>query len=299
MDKCVGTPARLQAKLTTCGNFYILQNNCNFCNQNAQFMGDSKTMSGQSHILSILQLFDSGGPVWTVEDISNALGVSLRTAYRNVRELTQTGFLDPVSGAGYVLGPAFIRFDRVIRQSDPLIRTATPGMEQLLEQTSQEAVVILCRRFKDCVMSVHMVEGQSPHLPASYERGAAMSLFLGAPAKIILAFLPDRILRGIYLRQETAIRESGPTSWAQFKEQLRAVRKQGLAMTDSEIGIGRMGIAAPILRGDQVVASLSLALDATIRRDEAKAAQFASAVMKVAADVSGMLDDHEPIVARA
>jgi DNA-binding IclR family transcriptional regulator len=256
-------------------------------------------MTGQSHILSILQLFDTGGPVWTVEEIAKALGVSIRTAYRNVRELTQSGFLDPVSGAGYVLGPAFISFDRIIRQSDPLIRTATPGMTALLEQTSQEAVVILCRRFKDCVMSVHMVEGQSPHLPASYERGAAMSLFLGAPAKVILAFLPDRALRGIYLRQEKAIHASGPTSWSQFKEQLRSVRKQGFSMTDSEIGRGRMGIAAPILRGDQVVASLSLVLDAAIKRDPVKANAFAAAVMGVAGDISKMLDAHDTLVARA
>lgn len=256
-------------------------------------------MTGQSHILRILQLFDSGVPVWTVEDISKALGLSVRTAYRNVRELTQSGFLDPVSGAGYVLGPAFIRFDRVIRQNDPLIQAATAGMMKLLASTTQEATVILCRRFKDCVMSVHMLEGEKPHKTASYERGAAMSLFLGAPAKIILAFLPDRALRGIYLRQEEEINKAGYTSWNEFKDQLKTLRKQGYAITESEIGADRMGIAAPIMRDGQVLASVSLVLDASVNRDVAKAQHYASAVTSAASDISKLLDDTEAHVARA
>ncbi|MDR6950705.1 DNA-binding IclR family transcriptional regulator [Ancylobacter sp. 3268] len=252
-------------------------------------------MSRQSHILSILQLFDTGMSVWTVEEIAKALGVSVRTAYRTVRELTQGGFLDPVSGAGYVLGPAFIRFDRVLRQSDPLIRIATPAMERVLEETSQEAVVILCRRFKDCVMSVHMVEGREPHLPASYERGAAMPLFLGAPAKVILAFLPDRVLRGLYLRNDAELRLSGIDSWANFKEQLKPVRKAGYAMTQAEIGEGRLGIAAPITREGLVVASLSLVLSVRNGRPDAeRIAHFAGSVRRAASAVSAALDVSEP-----
>ena len=246
-------------------------------------------MTRQSHIVSILHLFDTARPVWTVEEIAAALGVSVRTAYRNVRELTQNGFLDPVSRAGYGLGPAFIRFDSVIRDTDPLIRLATPVMRALLARTSQEAAVILCRRFKDCVMSVHKVEGEKPHLPASYERGAAMPLVLGAPAKIILAFLPDRTLRGIYLRHEEEIRASGIGSWQEFKAQLRPLRKEGVAMTDSEVGPGRLGIAAPIFRDDQVVASLSLVVAAAARTD-GRADAFAAAVRDVSADISRLLD---------
>jgi len=256
-------------------------------------------MSRQSHILAILQLFDTAGPVLTVEEIARSLGMSVRTAYRNVRELTQSGFLDPVAGAGYVLGPAFIRFDRIIRQNDPLVRVATPSMEALLAHTSQEAAVILCRRFRDCVMSVHMVEGEAPHLPASYERGAAMSLFRGAPAKIILAYLPDRVLRTLYLRHEADMRDSGTPSWLEFRAQLRAVKKAGVAITESEIGKGRMGIAAPILRAGQVVASLSLVISAAIQKDQVKAAAFADAVTSAAAAISTALEDEDALVARA
>jgi len=254
-------------------------------------------MSRQSHILSTLQLFDTGPPVWTVEQIASALAVSVSTAYRTVRELTQAGFLDPVSGAGYVLGPAFIRFDRVIRQSDPLVHVATPVMDRLLEETSQEATVLLCRRFKDCIMSVHIVEGREPHLPASYERGAAMPLFIGAPAKVILSFLPDRVLRGLYLRNEATLHASGIDSWQRFKAQLKPVRKAGFAMTVAEISEGRIGIAAPILREGLATASLSLVVSADwLQRDEPRLTAFAAVVRRAAHDISQMLERQDSLL---
>lgn len=240
-------------------------------------------MSRPSHILSVFQLFETGGDVWTVEKIAQRLDVSVRTAYRTVAELTQNGFLDPGTGAGYVLGPAFIRFDRIIRQSDPIIHIASPGMAELLAAFGRRAAVLLCRRFRDCVMCVHCLETEPSRPMASYERGVAMSPFRGAPAKIMLSYLQDRVLRGIYLRNEDAIRTSGIETWRQFREMLRDVRKDGVVVTDSEIGKNRVGIAAPILRGDQIVASLSLVIEP---RASTEIARLLPVVKRVAADIS-------------
>ncbi|NVO17570.1 MAG: HTH domain-containing protein [Rhodoplanes sp.] len=236
--------------------------------------------------MSVLQLFEAGDAVWTVEEIAQRLGVSVRTAYRTVAELTQNGFLDPGSGEGYVLGPAFIRFDRIIRQSDPLIRFASPGMAELLAAYGRRAAVLLCRRFRDCVMCVHSLESEPSRPMASYERGVGMSPFRGAPAKIMLSFLQDRVLRGIYLRNEHAIRASGIESWQQFRDVLQDIRKDGFVVTKSEIGKSRVGIAAPILRGDQILASLSLVVEPGARADIER---LSAVVKRVAADISAKL----------
>lgn len=243
-------------------------------------------MSRRNHILSVFQLFETGDAVWTVEEIAQRLGVSVRTAYRTVAELTQDGFLDPGTGAGYVLGPAFIRFDHIIRQSDPLIHIASPGMAKLLAASDRRAAVLLCRRFRDCVMCVHSLETEPARPMASYERGVAMSPFRGAPAKIMLSLLQDRVLRGIYLRNEDAIRASGIETWRQFREMLRTVRKAGVVVTESEIGKNRIGIAAPILRGEQVVASLSLVIEP---RASAEIERLSPVVKRVAADISAKM----------
>lgn len=252
----------------------------------------------QSNLLTILQLFDGDDVVLTVDEIAARLGISVRTAYRNVRELTDAQFLDPVTGAGYVLGPAFIHFDRLIRQNDPLIRIADPHMERLLDKAGQAASVILCRRFRDRIISVHSRDGAAPHLPASYERGVAMSLFLGAPAKAILAFLPDRALQALYLRNEEELRAAGAPPYAEFRQGLKRIKRQGFAVTASEVGSGRIGIAAPIMRRSTVTASISMVIDAEARHVEDLSRTYAKDVMAVAASISAPLDRQETYMSR-
>jgi DNA-binding IclR family transcriptional regulator len=216
-------------------------------------------MSRPNRVLAILDLFESARPVWTVEEIGAALRIPTSTIYRHVRDLVRAGFLDPVTGAGYSLGPSFIRYDRVLRQTDPLIGLAAPVMAQLLDRTTQRATAILCRRFRDGVMCVHEVHGREPHSPTSYERGVAMPLFLGATSKVILANLPDRTLKRVYHANEALIHGSlRVTGWLEFRTQLREIRRAGYAVTDSEVSKDRVGMAAPITRGNQFMAGISL-----------------------------------------
>ncbi len=250
-----------------------------------------------SRPLAILQLFETGRPVWTVEEISRAMKVSVSTGYRCVRDLVRGGFLDPVEGAGYALGPAFIRYDRLLRQNDPLIRVAGPIMAGLLDDTSQGAAAILCRRFKDCVMCVHEVHGSKPHAPTSYERGVAMPSFLGATSKVLLAHLPDRNLKSMYLANEKVIRSVLKVKgWQEFRDQLREINHAGFAMSQSEVAQGRVGIAAPIIRDDQVIASISLVIAAKV--GNRRVAGFASNVLAAAEEISQSLSPDKPMVSR-
>ena len=255
-------------------------------------------MSAPDRILSILQLFEDGQPVWTVEEIAGAIQASTSTTYRHVRSLVQAGFLDPVTGAGYTLGPAFIRYDRILRQSDEIIRVARPEMKGLLENTTQRATVILCRRFKDCVMCVHEEHGDEPHARTTYERGVAMPMFLGATSKVILSNLPERSLRTVYLSNENQIRvAAGVRDWPEFKEQIRLIKKAGFAMTDSEVAPGRVGIAAPVSRAGLVVAGISLVLVPNpVQRDLLKA--YAASVVNTASRLSSALTDTAVIGSR-
>jgi DNA-binding IclR family transcriptional regulator len=255
-------------------------------------------MSRSSRLIAVLQLFESSRAVWTADAVSRALKISASTAYRLVRDLVKAGFLDPVTGAGYALGPAFIRYDRILRQSDRLISIADPVMQDLLGRTSQSADVILCRRFKDCVMCVHEVHGTRPHPPTSYERGVAMPMFLGATSKVILAHLPDRTLKATYLANEKAIRRSRQApDWPTFKAQLKEIRRAGFALTDSEVATGRIGLAAPVARGGQVIASVSLVVVAS-GSGKRKLASFVPHVLATAERISRLLSREVPVISR-
>jgi DNA-binding IclR family transcriptional regulator len=253
-------------------------------------------MTRSNRLFAVLRLFENGRPVWTAEEISRVLNISARTAYRYVRDLVAAGFLDPVTGAGYALGPAFIRYDRILRQSDRLIGVATPAMTELLDKTSQRATIVLCRRFRDCVMCVHEVQGRKPHPGTSYERGIAMPMFLGATSKVILAHLPDRMLKRVYLANEKVIRRAVRTrDWPGFKAELREIRRAGFALTDSEVAKGRIGLAAPISRNGQVIASIALVIDGAAG---GKAKRFIPHVLAAAKRISDALSRERAVISR-
>ncbi|MFG1248196.1 IclR family transcriptional regulator [Xanthobacter flavus] len=216
-----------------------------------------------SRILQVMGLFRGRPWPLTVEEIAQETGVSQSSAYRDVQELCRAGFLDPVIGAGYVLGPAFIEYDRLLRQGDTLIPIASRVMHELLDQTTQRATAILCRRYRDTVMCVHQEHGTAPHPITTYERGVAMPLFAGASSKVVLAHLDDRSLKRIYLDNEDTIRARlGHGDWKAFKAEVRAIRRDGVVETVSEVAEGRAGIAAPVLVNKQVIAGVSLVLAA-------------------------------------
>ena len=255
-------------------------------------------MSQPDRLLAILQLFEDGRPVWTVEDIGVAVGTSISTTYRHVRSLVQAGFLDPATGAGYALGPGFIRYDRILRQHDQLIQFAEPVMKTLLARTSRHATVILCRRFKDCVMCVHEIQGDKSKQTTSYERGVAMPMFLGATSKVILANLPDRTLKSVYLANEQTIhRVLRAKDWKAFKEQFRNIRHEGYALTDSEVSKGRIGLAAPISRDGQVIAGISLVAIPS-NTDRKKISSYIPSVVSAAATISASPSHELPIIPR-
>ena len=221
--------------------------------------------------------------------------LSVSTTYRYVRDLTEVGLLAPAGAAGYVLGPAIIEYDRQIRQSDPLLNKAVPVARWLLQQAAPGGAVVVSRWYRDRVICLHQESGGAHPLAASYERGLPMSLFRGATSKIILAYLPDRLLRRLFeARQRDASAAGLGKDWAQFRQSLRALRDAGVCETASEVAAGRIGIAAPIFADDKVLGSLSVVLS---RRTltAAVSARIRALVRAGAAEVSAEMGSAAPV----
>jgi len=248
-----------------------------------------------SRQIMILQLFEKSRPVWTVGQMTRALGLPESTIYRHVRNLVTAQFLDPVTGAGYALGPAFIRYESILRETDPLILHATPVMAALLAQASPYCTVLLSRRFKDCVMCVHELRGRKSG-ETGYGRGVSMPMFLGATSKSILAQLPPRTLKAVYLANEETIRRVLQIrDWNQFRANVKEIRRAGFVMSKSEVTKGRIGIAAPITRNGQPFASISLAGTGWSKK---KIDSYIPLVCDAAAQISKSLSREAAIISR-
>lgn len=211
-------------------------------------------------VLEILQLFTVSDPRWRVDRIAERLSVSPSTAYRCVGALVRSGFLQPVSGGGYVLGPAFIEYDQRMRLSDPLLQAAMPHMRRLHAETGPQTTIVLARHYGDCVMFAHIERGRDA--PPIHDRGQKISLFSpAATARAVLFALPDRVLRGLYRRHGIEIADSGLGSDArEFRARIKALRERGWVLARSVFAAGRIGIAAPIACESAVCGSLAVSV---------------------------------------
>jgi DNA-binding IclR family transcriptional regulator len=232
-----------------------------------------RSTSSGDRMLAVLGLFTAERSEWTVDLAAEELSVSATTAYRYFKRLTNAGLLSPVSRASYVLGPAIVQMDRLIQMRDPMLRAAHAVMNDLIAYAPDGSVLLLCRLFHDRVICVHQVAGRGPQQPVSYERGRPLPLYRGATSKIILAHLPPRTLKSLFLRNAVAIADAGlGHTWDEFRQRLAALRRVGFALTAGDLDAGRVGIAAPIFEGRAVLGSLSFVLpeersdDTLIRR---------------------------------
>ncbi len=144
-------------------------------------------------------------------------------------------------------------------------------------------------------MCVHELRGRKSG-ETGYGRGVSMPMFLGATSKSILAQLPPRTLKAVYLANEETIRRVLKIrDWNQFKTTAKEIRRAGFVMSNSEVTKGRIGIAAPITRNGQSLASISLAGSGWSKK---KIDTYIPLVCDAAAQISQSLSREAPIISR-
>jgi DNA-binding IclR family transcriptional regulator len=207
---------------------------------------ERRSGSSGDRLLMALALFTIDRPQWTVEDAADQLGVSAKTAYRYFKQLTDSGLISPVAGAGYTLGPAIVQMERQIQATDPMLIAARAVMVDLIRHTAPGSTAILCRLFHDRVMCMHQVMGRGPQEPVSYERGRLMPLYRGATAKIILAYLPTRTLKSLFAHQADEIAAAGlGDSFDAFRRTLAPLRRAGICVTHGEVDLACCAACRP------------------------------------------------------
>jgi DNA-binding IclR family transcriptional regulator len=209
-------------------------------------------------MLSVLDAFSEGAPIWTVDNIAAALGYTRATAYRYVGGLCDAGLLTRVAQGAYALGPRIIELDRQIQRCDPLLSIAEPAIQDLL-RPNRGQVVLLCSLFRETVLCVHLA-GHDKALAVSYARGRPMPLFHGATSKVILACLPERRLTRLFAGHQAEIRKAGlGRTREEFLAALKSIRRQGCSITHAEVDSGVVGVAVPVFGGEgAVIGSLSV-----------------------------------------
>jgi len=218
--------------------------------------------SSLEKMLSVLEFVEDRGQVDGMEEMLEGLSLTRSTLYRYVRALTDFGLLATSPGTGYTLGPRVIELDYKIRVRDPIILSSHPLMTQLVQTVP--GIALLCRRYRDMVVCVHLVRGGVGFV-STYARGRARPLLKGAASRVILAHMPTPQTSKLYHTDPEGFAEAGlGDSLKAVRSNLRSIRQQGWEASESQVVSGVTGIAAAIFDGkDHVVGSLSLTVGRT------------------------------------
>jgi IclR family transcriptional regulator, acetate operon repressor len=213
----------------------------------------------------------------TVEAVATNLGLPLSTAYRYVRTLRELGFIQEYEGY-YDVGVRMLGLVRDVRAEEALARLASPLLFDLVSRTSETATLVVADG--DLARTVISIE---PHRPVrlSFRTGAMLPLHAGAPAKVLLAHMPEAFVRGYLARAARTGADSQPSFTKDLNEQLQEICERGVCVTHGEVDADAVGVAAPLFRRKELVAAISVAGPAS--RLGARAIGEAERLVQVAA----------------
>jgi DNA-binding IclR family transcriptional regulator len=185
------------------------------------------------------------------DELATLLETPLSTVYRYLRTLTEFGFVDRIDGA-YRLGPRLLVGGGSTVSTEELIRRADPILSMLAAETGETAVI--SRRVGLAAVCLQQ-QPSAQALRVVLEPSGSSPLGVGALGRVLLAYAPQEIQDEVLGNGSTG--EPGDTIPALASE-LAAVVADGLAVTEGEPIAGSVGIAAPVLRDDGIVAAVGV-----------------------------------------
>jgi DNA-binding IclR family transcriptional regulator len=234
-------------------------------------------------VLSILGVFTTQRPVLRLSEISRHTGMPLTTTHRLVRELVSWGALERDADGGYTVGLRLWEVAALAPRSLGLRESTLPFMEDLYEATHENVQLAV----RDDVEGVFVERIAGWDAVAVRTRiGARWPLPATGVGLALLAFAPNKIQEQVLASPLVRFTEKTITDPHQLRRMLTDIRQTGVAISDGQITLDALSVAAPIrdARGE-VVASLSL----VVRNDGTDPLTLSTAIRAAAQGVSRVL----------
>lgn len=243
--------------------------------------------STSDRTLNILTMFTDERPLLRAGDVVEQLGVARSTAYRYLQTLTSTGFLEDTPG-GYRLGLRIFELARIARQAYGPEEIMRPALERLARETGGTA--LLTRRSGVRVYCVERAEPPQQHLRLSYERGRPLTFNAGAAGQVLLAWEPPEVSADLLARADLpAYTAHTLTTIPEMTGRLAAIREDGIAISEDEVDLDTVNIAAPVWQGGRVTAGIGIVVVGAQIAPEA-IQRYVSRVRQAAEIVSERMD---------
>lgn len=253
-----------------------------------QAPAERAAVSTFARMLRVLDLFSEEHLAWSVDEIAEELDVSIPTAYRYVKLLTQSGLLQRAAESRYTLGPRVIVLDHLIRIADPILKHAVPFMRELVMATGFDCV--LSALFDQRLLDTHREFASEP-VTLTYGRGRLRPLFRGAGAKVILAGISSSHLHKLFDARRDEVRAAGlPEQWSEFRRYYAAIRRAGYYFSDGELEPDISAVATTLHRTDGSIAGSISLVSTRARMTMVDRSRLAHVIRTAATSISSRLE---------
>lgn len=216
---------------------------------------------GSQSIVRAVELLDcvaSRGDVGIrLSQVVAVTGLNIATARRILQTLVVEGLLvfdskDKI----YTIGPAIYSYAAKSNSLFSIHERFIPLLDNIAQQTQDTVLLSLRSGFESVCLARR--EGAFPIRVMSLQEGSRRPLGAGSGSLAILAFLPDPERAEVLKKCEPLYVPFG-LSLSVISKSIIEARKFGFSFNPGHIIDGVFGIGVPILKDDQVVASISVA----------------------------------------
>ena len=196
-------------------------------------------MRGVERVLSVFDCFTRERTSLTLQEIADRIRLPKSTTFRLLDSLKKSGYLVRLDDLKYCLSFRFTLLSGLVHGTLDLRNAARPIMRELSLQANETVTLnTISGAYRVCI---EVIDAPSPLMSVT-KPGERIRLGAGATAKTLLAGLSNSQLRELL---PSAVKESG-SKRSKLLRELEVIRRQGFAVSHSEIVLGLTAISAPI-----------------------------------------------------
>jgi DNA-binding IclR family transcriptional regulator len=219
----------------------------------------------------------------SLSELSRRSGLPVATSYRIVQRLVAWGVLERDDDSKYRIGLRLWEIGSLAPRAMGLQRVARPYMQELYEATHAN-VQLAIREGHELLSIEHF---RHPTLSRVWPRiGGRYALHTTAIGLVLLAHAPKDVRDEVLASKLRRFTEHTYVDPVELERVLADIRQRGYAISDRQVDLVHIGVAAPVCSPDRsVVAALSL----VCVREEANTRSMIHAVRLTADGVSRAL----------
>jgi DNA-binding IclR family transcriptional regulator len=246
-------------------------------------------LNSLERVLALLDVFTEERLEWTPEELMAELGYSRPTLYRYLKTLKEAGFLTSMPTGGFTLGPRVVEMDFLMRKSDRLVSTPSPGWNH----SPPNIPAPRCWCAGTATSLVVASECTTPDHENEYPRGRPLPLARGAISRAIMAYMTRRKLQAHIEANLSELAEIGLGSSSRGRDgRIAQGPPARLRVFPWRRHAGVTGIASPIFDGGSSPVATFCITIYTERTTPELIDRIGRRVCEVSADLSARLAEN-------